>query len=107
VAVNCRSDVRLGVAEDALDPTGPRRLDVLGAAPGNHRLAQSVLAQLDRADLVGQPGRQPVLVLNRRLPEAHRRPHLGAVVLDGATGPGVSGEQPGVNADLLRDVVNG
>ncbi len=57
---------------------------MLGPALGHQRLPQSVHGQLDRADLLGQPAGELVLVADGGFPEPQRLADLGAVVLDGA-----------------------
>jgi hypothetical protein len=42
----------------APDTACGERLDLLGPAPGEERVPQPLLAQLDRADFIGQPGRE-------------------------------------------------
>ncbi len=95
---------RPGRTEDAVQPPG--WLDPLGATPHQHRLSQPVLTQLDRADLVGQPPSQLVLVTAGELTEAERSPDLSTVIFNRAGTPRVTAELLGVHADLLGDVAN-
>jgi hypothetical protein len=67
-------------ADDPLDPA--RWLDLFGAATHQQRLAQLLVAQLDRTDLLGQPAGELVLIAASELAKPERGPHLFAVVLD-------------------------
>jgi hypothetical protein len=58
---------RPGAAKHPIDPAWTRRLQPLGAAAGQQRLPQPLLAQLERADLLGQPARKLVLVADGAL----------------------------------------
>ncbi len=69
-------------ADDAVQAARP--LDPVGSAPHQHRFAKLLLAQLDRAHLLGQPSGQPVLVGAGGLAESERFPDLRPVILDRA-----------------------
>jgi hypothetical protein len=65
-------------AQQPGDP--PWRLKPLLPAAPEQRCALALLAQLARANLLGQPARQPLLVRAGRLAESGRFPDLRAVV---------------------------
>ena len=82
----------LGAAEDTFDAAGGRWFDPQGAAPGHERLPPALLRQLERADLLGEPSRERVLVGERGFAKAQGFADLGPVVLDRAARPLVVGE---------------
>lgn len=86
-------------ADDAVESA--RWFDSLGAAAHQQRLAQLLVPQLDRADLLGQPSGELVLIAASEVAEPERGPHLLAVVLDRPAGPVVAGEQLRVQLQLL------
>ncbi len=86
--------------------TPSRRLYPLGAAPRQQCVPKAGLVELERADFVGQPGRQLLLVAPRGFPEPERLSDLGPVVLDGPSGPVVGGKLGGVDLHLLGDVLH-
>src|SRR6266545_2644527 len=95
LAQYCCSDAAR-VAQHPLDAAGSRWLQPASAAPGQQRFPQPLLAQLDRADLLGQPAGKLVLVADRLLPEAERSVDLCPVPLDRAAGPtGLNDFEPG------------
>ena len=77
---------------------------MLGTAAHQYRLAQGVLAEFDRADLLGQPPGDLVLVAARELAELERGADLRPVVLDRAPRPAVASELAEIDPDLLGDI---
>jgi hypothetical protein len=88
----------LGAGDHALDAPRGRRFDSLSATTRNQGLAPTLLGELRRTDLCGEPGGEVVLVGDGRLPEPEGRSDLGTVVLDGPARPFVVGE--GLSGDL-------
>ena len=81
------------------------RFEAFGPTTRQHCLGQPMSVDVHRADVVGQPLRQPGLVVLGPLAEAECLADLGVVVLDGAAGPVVAGERRCVDAELAGDVV--
>src|SRR6266542_2209052 len=105
LAQYCCSDAAR-VAQHPLDAAGSRWLQPASAAPGQQRFPQPLLAQLDRADLLGQPAGKLVLVADRLLPEAERSVDLRAVALDRPARPVVGAERARIDLDLPGDIVD-
>ena len=90
------------------DPLRPsRRLYPLRAAPHQQRVTQLLIAKLDRAHLLGEPGRQFVLITPSELTEPEGRPDLDSVPLDRARRPLISDKPVDVDLHLLGDVCHG
>jgi hypothetical protein len=104
------------VAELLLEP-GSRRADnpldtswwfqPLGTASHLQCFAQPLVAQLDRADLAGQPIRQLVLVRTGELTKAERVADLRTVVLNRTARPSIPDQLGRIDLHLLAHVNHG
>jgi hypothetical protein len=92
---------------DLGDPPGGRRLDELGPAPGQERLADPVLPPIGLGYVPGQPVGELVGVDNAALSKSGVTADLGAVPLGRAAGQVVGREIARRDAHLTGDVVHG
>ena len=83
------------------------RFEAFGPTTRQHCLGQPMSVDVHRADVVGQPLRQPLFVALGRLAEAERLADLGAVVLDGAAVPAVVRQFGGLEPELVGHVADG
>jgi hypothetical protein len=90
----------------AFNPVRPGRLDVQSPAAFQDLGVEMVGVLMVREDVLGNPGREGLAVLDGRLPEAEERADLGAVVLDGAAVPVVACPFPGRDVGLAGDVLD-
>ena len=83
----------------------PGWFDPVSATASQQRFSPTLLTQLGRADLLGEPTDEPILVLATRLAKAERGPDSGPVNTSTARrGPVIGREGLGGNLDLTSDV---